>query len=719
MTQIATLFANDITRHIEEVIKVDQTDEDIVASEVDEYVVTDAIKRHFVEILERYQDTPQKPHEGIAIWVSGFFGSGKSSFAKILGLAIENRKVLGGHIADRFLSRTRDPKLSVVLKTINEHIPTHTVIFDVSTDRGIRSGNQMLSQIMYRLFLRSLGYADDLDLSELEINLGQRGELDRFKDAFRAETGKDWDVAQGAHHVRAQRGEPNPAQDAPRDVPDGRLLGEDGGRTDGHHAGEACRSHRRTDEAAEARQVAHVRGRRGRAVRRPRHPEDARPASRRPATRRQGATASTGSSSRRRRSSTNSSADSTDRQIELARLMDRFPLQVHLEPSDISEVTSRRVSGEERRGRDRFSASCSRTTAGDSIQHTRIERGHLAARGRPTVLRRSLSAAAVPDRPHHPDRLRPADAERRQQARRRRQPHDHQARPAASDQSADQAGGRMISARWFASITSTISSRATSRPKSGRRSPRFPPRSKHRMAQAVAKVVCLLQFVKRVQPQAPRTSPPALHGRVDADSCLAEVQRGPDAELEKALLVRDAADGYRIPTPAEDDWEQTRARRSSPSGPTRTASIAEVFMGFWTPAPTFNLGDTKSLQGRVDGQRQGARRPATSPSTCRSPTTPRPPRSLARKLRVRSQSEPKSHLLGRHHRRGHPQRDARSLSLPANDREEGPRHDDGGRHRAHRRRKGPPAPAHGRVAPASEDRRPVRPGLVPRQRSQP
>ena len=51
MPQIATLFANDITRQIEEVIKVDQTAEDIVANEVDEYVVTDAIKRHFVDVL--------------------------------------------------------------------------------------------------------------------------------------------------------------------------------------------------------------------------------------------------------------------------------------------------------------------------------------------------------------------------------------------------------------------------------------------------------------------------------------------------------------------------------------------------------------------------------------------------------------------------------------------------------------------------------------------
>ena len=75
MRQIAALFAGDVNRRIEEVIKVDQTTEDIVAAEIDEYVATTPIKRHFIEVLERYQETPQKPHEGIAIWVSGFFGS--------------------------------------------------------------------------------------------------------------------------------------------------------------------------------------------------------------------------------------------------------------------------------------------------------------------------------------------------------------------------------------------------------------------------------------------------------------------------------------------------------------------------------------------------------------------------------------------------------------------------------------------------------------------
>src|ERR1700736_4801385 len=182
---IKTLFANDIHRRIEEGIKVDQNDEEILRDEIDEYVVTDAIRSHYTGIYEAYRETPNKPHEGVAIWVSGFFGSGKSSFAKMLGLSVENRSVADVPAGDRFAQRAGDNKLQVLLKAINEKIPTHAVIFDVSTDRGIRSGNQTLTEIMYGLLLQSLGYAKDLDLSELEITLEEKGQLDRFEVEYR------------------------------------------------------------------------------------------------------------------------------------------------------------------------------------------------------------------------------------------------------------------------------------------------------------------------------------------------------------------------------------------------------------------------------------------------------------------------------------------------------------------------------------------------------
>jgi len=105
MTQpIKTLFANEIHRRIEEVIKVDQTDDEILRDEISEYVVTDAIRAHYTGIFQAYRETSSKPHEGIAVWVLGFFGSGKSSFAKILGLSIENRAVAGISAGTRFPS---------------------------------------------------------------------------------------------------------------------------------------------------------------------------------------------------------------------------------------------------------------------------------------------------------------------------------------------------------------------------------------------------------------------------------------------------------------------------------------------------------------------------------------------------------------------------------------------------------------------------------------
>src|SRR5213078_158357 len=82
-------------------------------------------------------------------------------------------------------------------KAINEKIPTHAVIFDVSTDRGIRSGNQTLTEIMYGLFLHSLGYAKDLDLSELEIALEAEGRLAAFEKLYKERFEKDWNADKG------------------------------------------------------------------------------------------------------------------------------------------------------------------------------------------------------------------------------------------------------------------------------------------------------------------------------------------------------------------------------------------------------------------------------------------------------------------------------------------------------------------------------------------
>src|SRR4029079_5307313 len=111
--------------------------------------------------------------------------------------ALENRSIAGAGAAGLLAQRLRGDTRPGLLKNIEEHIPTHAVIFDVSTDRGIRSGSQSITEIMYRLFLQSLGYARDLDLSELEITLEKRDRLDEFRAKFEEIFEKDWDTEKG------------------------------------------------------------------------------------------------------------------------------------------------------------------------------------------------------------------------------------------------------------------------------------------------------------------------------------------------------------------------------------------------------------------------------------------------------------------------------------------------------------------------------------------
>ena len=100
--KIKELFRRDIHRVIEEVIKVDVGDENIIADELDEYVATEHILEELETVLDAYQESINSPNETCAVWVSGFFGSGKSSWAKVLGYLLWNPVVMGESAADRF-----------------------------------------------------------------------------------------------------------------------------------------------------------------------------------------------------------------------------------------------------------------------------------------------------------------------------------------------------------------------------------------------------------------------------------------------------------------------------------------------------------------------------------------------------------------------------------------------------------------------------------------
>jgi hypothetical protein len=216
------------------------------------------------------------------------------------------------------------------------------VIFDVSTDRGIRSGNQSLTEIMYGLFLQSLGYAKDLDLSELEITLEEKAQLERFEKEYQRLFDKEWASEKGkvafalseaSRVLHSLDPATYPMADSwvkavknKADISPGKLAERAGElmkrRRPGHslmfvvdEVGQfVARDVQKMLDLQAIVQSLGVRGRGKHWI---------------------------VITSQEKLGELVSGLD--DKKIELARLMDRFPQQVHLEPSDISEVTSRRV----------------------------------------------------------------------------------------------------------------------------------------------------------------------------------------------------------------------------------------------------------------------------------------------------------------------------------------------------------------------------------------
>jgi hypothetical protein len=587
---IKSLFDKQIDRRIEEVIKVDQIDEEILRDEIDEYVTTKAITRYYNDIFDRYAETPNKPHEGIAIWVSGFFGSGKSSFAKMVGLSIENRQIMGEPAAERFAQRTGDQKLQVLLKTISEKIPTHVVIFDVSTDRGIRSGNQTLTEIMYGLFLQSLGYAKDLDLSELEIGLEEAERLTKFEEEYQKLFGKAWAKEKGkvafalseaSRVLHSLEPDTYPMADSwvkavknKADISPGKFA---------ERATELMKRRR------PAQSLMFVVDEVGQFVAR-----DVQKMLDLQAVVQQLGVKGRGKhwvvvTSQEKLGELVSGLD--DKKIELARLMDRFPLQVHLEPSDISEVTSRRVLSKN---------AAAQTALGKFFDD---HRGRLTEHTRMTAeiklpeLSRDSFIDLYPLLPYHIDLIIQVVSGLRTQggaskhvggANRTIIKLAQQLLINPAVNLAEESLGALVRLdQVYDLVEGNIGSEVRAKIIA------IAKELNHPLAQPVAKVICLLQYVKSVHRTAENIAA-ALHPGIAADSQLAVVKEAL-AELEAAHKVRRGDDGYRIPTPAEDDWERLRNGINPKPGDSHRL-YSEVLSSFWQPPPSHTLFETKTFK---------------------------------------------------------------------------------------------------------------------------
>ena len=88
--KICQLFVKDISREFDGVIKAD--DEHHLDLEVEEFVITRDVGNALNEFVERYLEIPHAN----GVWISGFFGSGKSHLLKILSLLLRFFVIFSG-----------------------------------------------------------------------------------------------------------------------------------------------------------------------------------------------------------------------------------------------------------------------------------------------------------------------------------------------------------------------------------------------------------------------------------------------------------------------------------------------------------------------------------------------------------------------------------------------------------------------------------------------
>jgi hypothetical protein len=598
VTQIKELFASDIDRKIEEVIKVDQDDAQIVKDEIGEYIATDSIRDFFRTVLDRYGETPNKPHEGVGVWVSGFFGSGKSSFAKFLGLAMENRDLLGTGAGELLAERIGDDTCSALLAGIREQIPTHAVIFDIAADKGVRSGSQTITELMYRLFLRSLGYAYDLDLSELEIGLEERSELDAFQAKYKEVYDKDWERERGKSAFAMQEAsrvmhELEPATYATVDSWRESVKG----RADISPSLLAERCVELLDRRRPGHSLVFIVDEVGQFVARDvQKMLDL-----------QGVVQQLGVQGRGRMWLVVTSQEKLnelvggldDRKVELARLKDRFPTEVHLEPSDIAEVTGKRVLAKNAKAQPILGAQF------------KEHRGRLTDNTRLTasIELPELSADAFVDLypllPYHVELiinvvsgLRTAGGASKHVggANRTIIKLAQQLLVAPQVNLGDAEVGELVRIdQIYDLVAGNIDSEIRQKISA------IAGQVDHELAQPVAKAICLLFYSQSIH-RTPENIAAALHPGIEADSQLSEVKKALQA-LEKALLIRHGDDGYRIPTPAEDDWEKQRTGLAPKPADTGRIHIDAV-KHLWQPQPSGTLNDVRTFKAGllIDGR---------------------------------------------------------------------------------------------------------------------
>ena len=194
--KIKEMFVKPIDRDIKGVIKVGQGEDSNVKQELEEYVVTRELQKHFAEFFSAYKKGILGNTDKMGVWISGFFGSGKSHFLKILSYLLENRVVEGKRAIDYFIedNKIADSMVLADMKLAAE-TSTDVILFNVDS-KGAASGKQdkdAIVSVFLKVFNEMQGfYGANPHIADLERKLSYDGQYDDFKERFEEVNGTSW-----------------------------------------------------------------------------------------------------------------------------------------------------------------------------------------------------------------------------------------------------------------------------------------------------------------------------------------------------------------------------------------------------------------------------------------------------------------------------------------------------------------------------------------------
>ena len=191
--KLQTMYKADINRDINGVIKVAQDDERSLEQELSEYIITKELRRHFSTFLKHYEASLEQPTDKIGVWISGFFGSGKSHFLKMLSYLFENPVVAGKHAVDYFADKFDDPMMFGRLESCVK-VPTRAILFNIDSKSPLTKDKTAILRVFAKVFYEHLGfYGNDLKVAKLEQFIAKSGKTEEFRQAFEIVNGGTWE----------------------------------------------------------------------------------------------------------------------------------------------------------------------------------------------------------------------------------------------------------------------------------------------------------------------------------------------------------------------------------------------------------------------------------------------------------------------------------------------------------------------------------------------